>query len=488
MIRSRFPELLGDWKTGEGPLYQRLADGIRNAIERGELGSGTRLPAQRQLARMLGVSRTTAVMAYDQLVQDDWLESREGSGTTVRRSRVRALPVREGAAAVMGSRNEVFRGLVVHTGADIEFHGAHFDGIPEVFERVWQESRADLAKLSQGHGYVPFGLPSLRESIAAHLERQGLPTRPDQVLVTNGAQQAISLVANLVIEPGDRVVLEDPTYLGAIDAFTAFGARLEGVTSGSQGVHVESLRETVASVSPRAVYLVPTGHNPTGSVLDDADRQEVARIAEASSSLWIEDLTLADLTLDGDAPPPIAAYGRDATWLTVGSLSKLFWGGLRVGWIRGPEPVIARLARLKVVTDLSGSLVSQALAVHVLGHARELTATRRKQARGRLERTSRLLAKHLPSWKFAPPAGGLSLWLRIPFGDVAELATLARRRGVAIVPGTSNSPTRRFQDHLRMPFVGEPDRVAEGIERLAAAWAEYAAERRDDRRAVGVIV
>ena len=488
MIRPRFSELLADWKAGDGPLYQRLADAIRAAIERGELGSGTRLPAQRQLAQMLGVSRTTAVMAYDRLVQDAWLESREGSGTTVRRSRARALPVREGVAAVMGSRNEVFRGLVVHTGADIEFHGAHFEGMPEVFERVWNESRADLAELSQGHGYLPLGLPSLREAVAAHLERSGLPTRPEQVLITNGAQQAIALVANLVVEPGDRVVLEDPTYLGAIDAFTAFGARLEGVTSGSQGVQVEALRETVASVAPRAVYLVPTGHNPTGSVLAEAARREVARIAEASSSLWMEDLTLADLTLDGDAPPPIAAYARDATWLTVGSLSKLFWGGLRVGWIRGPEAVIARLARLKVVSDLSGSIVSQAVAVRVLGLARELTATRRRQARERLERTSRLLAKHLPSWKFARPAAGLSLWLKIPFGDVAELATLARRRGVAIVPGTANSPTRRFHDHLRLPFVGDPDRVAEGIERLAAAWEEYAAGSRDDRRAVGVIV
>src|SRR5262249_60991109 len=111
-----------------------------------------------------------------------------------------------------------------------------------------------------------------------------LPTRPDQVPVTNGGQQAITLVASLLIEPGDRVVLEDPTYLGAIDAFTAFGARLEGVTSGPHGVHVEALRETVATVSPRAVYLMPTGHNPTGSVLSETMRQEVARIANASSA------------------------------------------------------------------------------------------------------------------------------------------------------------------------------------------------------------
>jgi DNA-binding transcriptional MocR family regulator len=488
MIRPRFVEVLGDWRDGEGALYQRLAEAVRGAVERGDIASGARLPAQRHLAQMLGVSRTTVVMAYDRLVQEDWLQSREGSGTTVRASRVRTLAPREGAAAVLGSSNAVFSGLVVRTGADIEFHGAHFEGMPEMFDRMWSESRADLADLLRGHGYMPFGLTSLREAIAAHLERSGLPTRPDQVLVTNGAQQAITLVANLLIEAGDRVVLEDPTYLGAIDAFTAFGARLEGVPSGPQGVQVEALRETVSSVAPRAVYLMPTAHNPTGSVLPEAARREVARIAEASATVWVEDLTLADLTLDGEAPAPLAAFAGGATVLTVGSLSKLFWGGLRVGWIRGPEALITRLARLKVVSDLSGSIVSQAVAVRVLAHAEELALARRRQAKDRLERTSSLLARHLPSWTFRRPAGGLSLWLRIPFGDVAELATLAGRQGVAIVPGTSNSPTGRFHDHLRLPFVGVPEQVSQGIERLAAAWKEYASGRQDDRRSMGVLV
>jgi DNA-binding transcriptional MocR family regulator len=272
-------------------------------------------------------------------------------------------------------------------------------------------------------------------------------------------------------------VLEDPTYLGAIDAFTSFGARLEGVPSGPHGVEIEALRESVSSVAPRAVYLLPTGHNPTGSVLSEAARREVAMIAGSSGSVWVEDLTLADLVLDGEPRAPLATFATGATVLTVGSLSKLFWGGLRVGWIRGPEALITRLARLKVVADLSGSIVPQAIATRVLGHAEELAATRRRQALDRLERTTRLLAQHLPTWTYRRPAAGLSLWLKIPFGDVAELATLARRRGVAIVPGTSNSPTGRFHDHLRLPFIGDPDKVAEGIHRLAAAWQEYASGR-----------
>ena len=202
----------------------------------------------------------------------------------------------------------------------------------------------------------------------------------------------------------------------------------------------------------------------------------------------VEDTALADLTLEPQAPPPLAAFAKDSATLTVGSLSKLFWGGLRVGWIRGPEPMIARLSRLKVVSDLSGSLVAQAVAARVLRRAKQLQTLRRRQVRARLDHTARLLAKHLPDWTYARPRGGLTLWLRIPEGNVAELAAVALRHGVAIVPGTVNSPEGRWADHLRLPFVGDPATTAAGIERIAAAWAEYAPERRTRRRAVGVLV
>jgi DNA-binding transcriptional MocR family regulator len=484
----RFADTLGNWSQRPGPLYQRLADAIRNGIENGELPPGTRLPAQRVLARMLEVSRTTVVLAYEALSRDEMVESREGSGTRVLRSRPRALVPREGAAAVLSGRNTVFRALVEQTGAEIEFLGAHLDGPPGIFDKALAEARADLRTLIRGHGYMPLGLPALRKAVAAHLERSGLATREDQVLVTSGAQQAIALVANLLIEPGDSVVLEDPTYLGAIDAFTSFGARLTGVPLGVDGVRIDALREAIARTAARVVYLVPTCHNPTGAILPETARREIARLAEQSGAVVIEDLTLADLTLDHDAPPPIGALARGGTVLTVGSLSKLFWGGLRVGWIRGPEAVIGRLARLKVVSDLSGSVIAQAVAARVLRRAKELTALRRRQVRERLDRMTRLLAQHLPEWSYRRPSGGLSLWVRIPAGEVSELAAIALRRGVAIVPGTVNSPEGRCRDYLRLPFVAESKTVEEGIRRLAAAWAEYAPHRPANRRRVGVLV
>ncbi|HEY6866292.1 MAG TPA: PLP-dependent aminotransferase family protein [Candidatus Eisenbacteria bacterium] len=488
MTRGAFLQILAEWQRGEGPLYQRLAAALRAAIERGDVTAGARLPAQRVLARWLEVSRTTVVMAYDALAGEGWLEGRQGSGTTVRRAASRALATRAGAAAVLSTRNVVFRGLVERSGAEIEFMSATFNGPPQVFDEAYEAARTNLAKLVRGHGYLPLGLPDLRAAIAGHLGRSGLPTRAEQVLVTSGAQQAIALIANLIVDPGDPVLLEDPTYLGAIDAFASFGARLSGVPIGPEGLSAEALRAAVARTSPRVVYLMPTCHNPTGAVLDEPARRAAMRALEGSGAVVVEDMTLADLTLEPRVAPPLAAFARDATVLTVGSLSKLFWGGLRVGWIRGPEPMIARLSRLKVVSDLSGSLVSQAVATQVLARASELVALRRRQVRTGLERATRLLAAHLPDWKYPRPAGGLSLWVAIPAGDVAELARVALRRGVAIVPGTVNSPEGRWSDHLRLPFVGEPAAMEEGVRRIAAAWAEVAPERRAKRQGVGVLV
>ncbi len=487
MTRLHFLERLGDWSQGEGPLYARLADATRAAIERGELPVGSRLPAQRVLARWLDVSRTTVVMAYDALSTGGWLESRHGSGTSVRRAPTPLTATRGGAAAVLAARNVVFRGLVERTGAEFEFLGAHLEGVPRMFDAVWSAARRDLSRLVAGHGYLPLGLPELRRAIADHLGRAGLPTRPEQVLVTSGAQQALTLVANLHVEAGDPVLLEDPTYPGALDAFTSFGAQLVGLPLGPAGLDPESVRAAVTRTPPRLVYLVPTCHNPTGDIVSEAVRRDVMRTLEPTGALIVEDMTLADLALS-PPPRPLATFAREATVLTVGSLSKLFWGGLRVGWIRGPEPEIARLSRLKVVSDLSGSIVSQAVATHVLARAKELTTLRRRQVRTRLALAERLLSRHLPTWRWRRPRGGLSLWVRLPAGDATAFAAVALQQGVAIVPGSVHSASERWPDYVRLPFASEPRAMDEGMRRLGEAWAEYAPASEARRKAVGVLV
>jgi DNA-binding transcriptional MocR family regulator len=378
--------------------------------------------------------------------------------------------------------------MVSKTPSDVEFLGAHLPGLPDFFNAAMHEAEGDLPPLVADHHYLPMGLPALRRAIAAYFEERGLPTSEEQVLVTSGAQQAIALVANVFVDPGKVVLMEDPTYLGAIDAFASFGARPTGLMVGPAGIRVDQLREAMARTAPRVVYLVATCHNPTGTVMPEEHRREIMRDVDRTSALLVEDMTLADFCLDGSPPRAIAAFARGDNVLTIGSMSKFFWGGLRVGWIRGPEALIARLAETKVVSDLGGSILGQAIAAKILDRADQLVRFRQRQARARRDLLARLLREHLPSWSWSKPAGGLSLWVRLPSGNASELAQVALRHGVAIVPGTVNSPEGQHGDCLRLPFVAEPEILKDGIERLSRAWKELCSTPQRTRRGVGVLV
>jgi DNA-binding transcriptional MocR family regulator len=472
-----FVHALGAWSQGSGPVYRRLANGMRSAVLRGDLAPGSRVPAERNLARLLAVSRTTVVSAYEILRQEGWLESRQGSGTTVRSAPRRSERVAEPPSF---RRHPVYRSLIEGSGGTIEFLGAHLSGSGAIPDEI-VSLKEGIARLARGHGYLPAGLPELRRGIAKRLDARGLPTREDQVLVTSGAQQAIGLVASLFLQRGDAVALESPTYLGAMDLFTNAGAHLVPVPVGDRGVSAEVLRDVVKRASPRLVYLVPTFHNPTGLLVPEATRRAIARIAEETGVPIVEDDTLADLTLGPEPPPPIAAFSREGPVVTVGSLSKVLWGGLRIGWIRAPEPILARLTRLKILTDLGSSILSQLAAVELLARIEAIRRARRREVRAKYGRMTRLLKSLLPSWSWTPPAGGLTLWVKLPHGDATGFAQVALRHGVAVVPGPLASPDSSGTDRLRLPFVHEPDTMAEGMQRLARAWRAYSPQIRAER-------
>jgi DNA-binding transcriptional MocR family regulator len=475
-----FVNVLGGWSQAAGPVYLRLANGVRSAILRGDLPPGSRVPAERNLARLLAVSRTTVVSAYEILRQEGWLESRQGSGTRVRLGPRRVSGTAPEEAPASFRRHPVYRSLIEGSGGTIEFLGAHLPGTGAIPGELTTLGPG-LARLARGHGYLPAGLPELRRAIAAVLAGRGLSTREDQVLITSGAQQAIGLVASLLLQRGDAVALESPTYLGAMDICTNAGAHLVPLPVGDEGLRPETLAEVIARTSPRLVYLVPTFHNPTGTLMPETARREIARIADRTEVPIVEDDTLADLTLGADPPPPIAAFSKGGTVITVGSLSKVLWGGLRIGWIRAPEPILARLTRLKILTDLGSSILSQLAAVELLGRLDAIRRERRREVRTKYRRLAALLGKYLPSWKWTPPAGGLSLWVRLPHGDATGFAQAALRHGVAIVPGPLASPDSGGVDRIRLPFVHDRDTMTEGVKRLAHAWRAYAPERRAQR-------
>ena len=485
---SGFIALLGSWTDRPGPVYQRLAEAMRAAIERGEIPPGTRLPSERALADRLAVSRTTVVSAYQQLRSGQWVESRQGSGTRVRGSARGPLAarLREDPAGSF-RRHPVYRSLVEGPGGTIEFLGAHLPA-PEILNReALRIDPAALAEVLRGPGYLPMGLPALRQAIARHLTRSGMETSEEQVLVTHGAQQAIGLAGALFVERGDAVVVENPTYLGSIDIFTGLSARLVSVPVGGDAAWVARLKETVARAAPRLIYLMPTFQNPTGAVLPVAVRRALARLSRELQIPIVEDNTLADLSLGAPPPAPIASFDAEAPILTIGSLSKLFWGGLRIGWIRASEEILARITRLKIMADLGGSLIGQLVAVRLLAEAERVKAIRRREMRERLDRLTKLLSRHLPDWSWDSPAGGLSLWVRLPQGDANSFAQAALRHGVAVVPGSLASPDGGCTEHLRLPYVLDTEPMREGVERLARAWEAYVGMSRR-RRHAGVLV
>lgn len=486
---ARLQSQLGQWSARSGPLYRRLAGALRDGIERGEIEAGTRLPPERSLAQDLAVSRTTVVQAYALLRKDGCLESRQGSGSYVRRA-----PAAGSVAdwvppgpVVQLKRDPSLAGLAARPGS-IDLTCACLPPLPDLVEESVAASAALIREAAREHGYSALGLPALRRAIARHLERRGLPTTESQVLVTSGAQQAIALIGSLFLRRNDVALVESPTFLGALDAFGALGASLVPLPVGTDGVRLDVLRDAVRQRPARLVYLTPTFHNPTGGSLPAGARGEVARLCEGAHLPLVEDESLVDIPLEGTPPPSIAALAPKAPVLSIGSLSKLFWGGLRIGWIRAPEPVIVRLASLKVASDLGSAMLSQLVAVHLLSRADEVRARRREQVMRQRDAFASGLRRLLPDWSFALPEGGLSMWVRLPHGDASELAQVAQRHGVSLLPGPAVSPGGGNPQHLRLVHVHEPAVITEACERLARAWSAYAPTALPESRALGVMV
>lgn len=456
---------LDDWAIGPGPLFRQLARSIAGSVERGTLARGTRLPAERSLAAALHVSRGTAVAAYDVLVADGVVERRRGSGTFVLGAETLGLPPgREGSALVHRLVDVSAGGAAVVDLSISVLHDA--TGLPDV-----AVSTADLAGVVPGTGYSPWGLPGLRAAIADHVTGWGLPTSEHEVVVTTGAQQAIAAAAACWVRPGDAVVVEDPTYPGAVSAFVQAGARLIGVPVDRYGVRVDALRAALDE-HPALVYLQPTLHSPTGAVLAENRRREIAALVTDRRVPLVEDDALADLAW-GRVPPPLASWAPASPIAVVGSLSKAFWGGLRLGFVRAPEPVALRFARVKATHDLGSSAVGQVMAERLL---RAVTlpgelAARRSELRARYDVLARALRRRLPDWTWPEPAGGLSIWVRLPGGAGAEaFAQVALRHGVAVATAPALSPGDAHRDRLRLSFSSPPEVLEEGVARLAAAW------------------
>src|SRR5579872_4570057 len=410
----RLVGMLGDWASGPGPLFRQLARALSGAIESGACPEGMRLPSERGLSAALFVSRGTTIAAYDLLVDDGLVERRSGSGTYVAGARGFGLPDgRDGSVLVhrLVERSSS-RSAVIDLSISV-LHDA--DGLPAV-----RLSTRDLLDVVPETGYSPWGSTALRQRLAERITQWGLATVPGQVVITAGAQQGISAAAACWLRPGDTVVVEDPSYPGAIAAFAQAGARLIGLPMDGDGVRIDELRHALEA-RPALVYLQPTVQNPTGSVVPEARRRRIAELVREFRVPLVEDLALAELCWS-PPPPPIASFCPDASVAVVGSLSKMLWGGLRLGFVRAPEALALRFARVKATHDLGTSAVSQMVAERLLAVSPDIWDLRARQLRRGYRTLAAALAEHVDRWQWDEPAGGLSLWVSLGGVDAERFA------------------------------------------------------------------
>ncbi len=452
---------IGNWAVGGGgSVHRRLADAFRHAIDAGLLIDGAQLPPERVLAPALAVSRSTLTTALSQLKADGHLASRQGSGTRV----VGPPPLTRAEQAAT-----VLPGLIG------EFAGIDLAGAVPGDARALPPVSVDLDDLlgaSPATGYAPAGIPSLRDTIAEHWTTVAMPTERAQVLVTNGAHDAIALVFGSLARRGDAVIVDDPTYPGFVDLAAALGLDPIPIPRRAGVIDLAVLRDVLVERRPRFAFLQPTVHSPTGSVTDETTLRWLAEMCDRAELTVVEDLVLHDVAFDDAAPPPLAARCTRAMVLSVGSVSKLAWGGVRVGWLRGPQDLVERLVRARLPFDLGTSVPAQIVARAIIDQHAALRIERQQRLRDRLTLAEELLSDHTPGWRWTTPAGGLSLWLDLDGDNADAVMTRARRAGVLVASGHSASVADGYGDHLRLCFDRPEPVLIEGIRRLGVAAAE----------------
>lgn len=480
MSGPRLTVLLGEWRSRPTrPRAVDLAAAVRLLVLDGQLPPGTRLPSERELAAATRTSRTLATAAYDRLRDEGLLASRRGAGSWT------ALP---GAGRADGGAFLPDRAALL----DLT-HAA--PSAPPGLAAAAEAVRPGFAAQLTDHGYRPHGLPELRRRIAERFAARGLPTTPEQILVTHGAQHAFALVLRTLTSPGDRVLVEHPTYPNALDAIRAVHARPLPVALDRTGWDVEAIDAALRRSLPALAYLIPDFQNPTGMRMPAATRLEIGALLRRSRTPLVVDETLVDLDLDGPdldgpdldsadrdsavAPPPLADAAGDLA-ITVGSASKTFWGGLRLGWLRASADMVSRLVAARPATDLGCPVFEQLLLAELLDGQDALLAERLDELRARRAVMLDAVHRHFPGWAVRPPRGGLSLWCELDAPGSTRLAVMASQHGVRVVPGSRFSAHGGLERRLRLPYTLPPDVLTGAVKRLALAWAAVGAAG-DDR-------
>ncbi|MEP6799205.1 MAG: PLP-dependent aminotransferase family protein [Lapillicoccus sp.] len=464
------------------PAYAGLADALTLLIGDGRIAYDTRLPSERELTEALGVSRTTVSRAYAALRDEGYAAARQGAGTFAR------LP---GAPASAVDRALVPRGTDGRLDGDMIDLNCGASSAPPQLAGAYAEAAAALPAYLGGHGYFPAGLPALQAAIAARYDARGLPTDPAQIMVTSGALSATAIVARAFSGPGDRVLVESPVYPNAVEALASAGARLVTAPVDPDGWDLDTTGAVLRRTRPRLAHLIADFHNPTGHLMSDAQREEYAGHLRRTGTVAVVDEAHHELALDplpgGAMPRPFAAFAHDT--ITVGSASKSFWGGLRLGWVRVPTGKMGRLVSARVTLDLGAPVLEQLVLTKLLADPEPVLTAHRDRLRQQRDRLAATLAERLPEWRFTLPLGGQALWCELPAARATALTLEGERHGVVVTPGPVFAVEGGLDRFVRIPWTSPPERLEEAVRRLAAAWDVVRDQRgRQTRSAARVMV
>ncbi|WP_343221857.1 PLP-dependent aminotransferase family protein [Paenibacillus tritici] len=470
------PVLTGMWKPDPAsaqPLHRQIAAYLLAKISSGAWPAGMRLPPQRELCRQLGVNRSTVVTALGQLTALGLIEGRRGGGTLVAEMQPSSGDSDPAAAPAEPGRSGNWNDYVEE--------GIHYPNLPTVQDINRLEYEPGLIRLGTGEpapellpgaamnrvlaglsqrilpplSYEePLGNPALRAAVSRMLARSGIAADPASILITSGALQGLQLIALGLLPRGSSILLEKPSYLYSIHAFQSAGVKFSGLPMDGRGLIPEQLAAEAIRSKAAMLYSIPSFHNPTGILMDAERRRELMQVTGRLGLPILEDGAYQELWLDAPPPPPLKALDHEGRVLHLGTLSKAASPGLRIGWIAGPEPVVRRLADIKMQSDYGASSLSQLAAADWLegGYHEEHLGILRGKLRDRRDHMLALLQHHcagLATWNV--PAGGFYIWLSLLHSaPPRKLFTAALRAGLLL--NTGDLYDRSDRRHLRLSY------------------------------------
>jgi len=462
------PALIHD---SEIPLYRQLFEQIASKIRSGELSRGERLPATRELAGLLGLNRTTVSAAYELLETERLIAGQVGRGSFVTGDATTAAPGVDWSALLERSEipsilsaggfgREVVSFVMSRPSRDL----FPLDEFRATCDAVLNRSDlSDILQLGSPSGYEP-----LRRYLLEDARRQHLAGPGDDLIITNGCQQALDLIGRVLLRPGDTAAVEDPVYTGLKALLAGMGAHLVGIPVGADGLDVAQLERVIDRERPRFVVVTSNFQNPTGATLPLAARRALLEAARAAGVPVVENDAYGELRYSGEPLPAIKQLDEHGGTVLLRSFSKVSFPGLRVGWAVGPKPLIDRLRQAKEAADLHTDQLSQAVLLEFAESGR-LEAHRARVLQAGAERLSATLdacRTCLPTGtRWTRPEGGMNVWVRLPEPlDAGELLARAQKEGVAYLPGRYFAVSRLEPGALRLSFAGlPPDQIRAGL-------------------------